>query len=80
MCTRYVLGSPSFRYGDKIMFGREKAYNASHKDLPANVFFAVGSLETVKPDSKHARYNERNLSVGPNITTRGLKWALPANQ
>jgi uncharacterized protein len=81
--------------------------------LPANVFFAVGGLETVKPGSKDARYNERkdlvrdmhafekilksrkyaslrvqsqvlddedHLSVGPNITTRGLKWALPANK
>ena len=113
MFTHYILGSPSFWYGDKVMFEREKAYNASHKDLPAHVFFAVGGLETVKPGSKDARYNERNdlvrdmlaferilksrkyaslrvqsqvldgedhLSVGPNITTRGLKWALPANK
>jgi predicted alpha/beta superfamily hydrolase len=49
MFENYVLGSPSLWFGKRMMFEREKAYAAASKDLPANVYFAVGGYETVKP-------------------------------
>jgi predicted alpha/beta superfamily hydrolase len=45
MFSRYVLSSPSLWYDQRIMFSREKEYAATHKDMKANVFFAVGGLE-----------------------------------
>ena len=60
MFRHYILGSPSYWYGHKVMFEQEKAYAASHKDLPAQVYFAVGGFETVKHGSKDARYNDAN--------------------
>ncbi|WUR13594.1 alpha/beta hydrolase-fold protein [[Empedobacter] haloabium] len=51
----YVLGSPSLWFNKRVMFEREKAYAASHKDLRANVFFAVGSYEAVRHG---ARFNK----------------------
>jgi predicted alpha/beta superfamily hydrolase len=45
MFSRYVLSSPSLWYGRKVMFAREKAYAATHQDMKADVFFAVGGLE-----------------------------------
>jgi len=48
MFDNYVLGSPSLWFNKRVMFEREKAYAAAHKDLKANVFFAVGSYEAVR--------------------------------
>jgi predicted alpha/beta superfamily hydrolase len=45
MFSRYVLSSPSLWYDRKVMFTREKDYAATHKDMKADVFFAVGGLE-----------------------------------
>lgn len=101
MFDQYILGSPSLWYGKRVMFEREKAYAATHKDLKARVYFGVGALETRPPHDMVAdlkqfeallgsrRYpglrlesrvfaDEDHLSVGPMITTRALKWALPA--
>lgn len=50
MFSHYILGSPSLWYGENVMFAREKDYAGGHKDLKANVFFAVGGLETGKGD------------------------------
>ena len=46
MFSYYILGSPSLWYGKRIMFEREKQYATTHTDLNANIFFAVGGLET----------------------------------
>ncbi|HSX60208.1 MAG TPA: alpha/beta hydrolase-fold protein [Tahibacter sp.] len=59
MFERYILSSPSLWYDDRVMLARERDYAASHDDLPAKVFFAIGSYETVKPGSKDPRYNLR---------------------
>lgn len=48
MFENYVLGSPSLWFNKRVMFEREKAYASTHKDLKANVFFAVGSYEAVR--------------------------------
>ncbi|AVR94847.1 alpha/beta hydrolase [Pseudoduganella armeniaca] len=55
MFDNYVLGSPSLWFNKRVMFEREKTYAASHKDLRANVFFAVGSYEAVRHG---ARFNK----------------------
>lgn len=54
----YVLGSPSLWFDAGIMFDREQAYAARHKDLPASVFFGIGSLETLAPGKKRSRSEE----------------------
>ncbi|WP_426102754.1 alpha/beta hydrolase [Massilia sp. TSP1-1-2] len=46
MFDQYILGSPSLWYGKRVMFEREKAFAASHKELKARLYFGVGSLET----------------------------------
>lgn len=57
MFSHYILGSPSLWYGKRVMFEREKAYAAAHKDLNAKFFFSVGGFETLKPGSGDTRYN-----------------------
>jgi predicted alpha/beta superfamily hydrolase len=46
MFDQYILGSPSLWYGKRVMFEREKAFAATHKDVKARIFFGVGALET----------------------------------
>jgi predicted alpha/beta superfamily hydrolase len=54
----YILGSPSLWYDAGIMFEREQAYAASHKDLPASVFFGIGGMEKLAPGKKRSRSEE----------------------
>ncbi|NHQ90055.1 alpha/beta hydrolase [Janthinobacterium lividum] len=54
----YILGSPSLWYDAGVMFDREQAYAASHKDLPASVFFGIGGLEKLAPGKKRSRSEE----------------------
>lgn len=54
----YILGSPSLWYDAGVMFDREQAYAASHKDLPASVFFGIGGLEKLRPGKKRSRSEE----------------------
>lgn len=54
----YILGSPSLWYDAGIMFEREQAYAARHKDLPASVYFGIGGLETLAPGKKRSRSEE----------------------
>jgi uncharacterized protein len=42
---RYAIGSPSLWWHDDMMFDEEAKYAATHDDLPAKVFFAVGAHE-----------------------------------
>ncbi|MGZ6018205.1 MAG: alpha/beta hydrolase [Phenylobacterium sp.] len=46
---RYVIGSPSINAVDRACFKMEKAYAATHKDLPAKVFFGTGEKEVTDP-------------------------------
>lgn len=57
MFEHYILGSPSLQFDGKVMFERERAYAASHKDLSADVFMALGGYETVDPASPDRRYH-----------------------
>lgn len=52
MFGKYVLSSPSLWFNKSVMLAREKDYAASHRDLKANVFFAVGAFEAFKRGNK----------------------------
>ena len=54
----YILGSPSLWYDAGVMFDREQAYAASHKDLPASVFFGIGGREKLAAGKKRSRLEE----------------------
>jgi predicted alpha/beta superfamily hydrolase len=58
MFEHYILGSPSLWYDAGVMFEREQAYAARHKDLPATVFFGIGGNETLAPGKKRSRAEE----------------------
>ncbi|MET0267846.1 MAG: alpha/beta hydrolase-fold protein [Duganella sp.] len=44
--SKYVISSPSLWYNDGVIFSRQKEFLASQKDLKADIFFSIGSLET----------------------------------
>lgn len=54
----YILGSPSLWFDAGVMFERERAAAPRRKDLPASVFFGIGSLETLAPGVKRLRDDE----------------------
>lgn len=45
MFSGYILGSPSYWYGEHAMRSQEKTFAATHKDLPAKVYMYVGEYE-----------------------------------
>ena len=58
MFEHYILGSPSLWYDAGVMFDRLEAYGERQRDLPANVFFGIGSLERLAPGKKRSRAEE----------------------
>ncbi|WP_241093529.1 alpha/beta hydrolase [Xanthomonas sp.] len=48
MFAGYILGSPSYWYGEHAMRDQEKAFAATHKDLPAQVYLYVGEYEQTR--------------------------------
>ncbi len=54
----YILGSPSLWYDAGVMFDRLEAYGERHRELPATVYFGIGSRETLAPGKKRARLEE----------------------
>lgn len=59
MFSGYILGSPSFWYDKRHIFGREAMYATHHRDLSAKVYMYVGQYESL-------RYNRINDMVGDN--------------
>lgn len=54
----YVLGSPSFWFGQRHIMTMEADYAQAHTDLPAEVFMYIGAFETPGPTPRHAlRYD-----------------------
>jgi uncharacterized protein len=41
----YYAGSPSFKYGDGLLFKYEKEYASKYTDMPVKLFISVGGLE-----------------------------------
>lgn len=58
MFEHYILGSPSLWYDRGVMFDREKAYAAGHRDLPASVYFGIGGDETLAAGKTRSRSEE----------------------
>ena len=54
----FILGSPSLWFDRGVMFGREQAYAAGHKDLPGSVYVGIGSTETLAPGKQRDRSGE----------------------
>ncbi|MFN7176073.1 MAG: alpha/beta hydrolase [Thermaurantiacus sp.] len=53
MFRKYVLISPSLWYGRRVMIARDRAFAMRNRDLPAQLFFMIGSRETVPdPDTE----------------------------
>ncbi|CDG82683.1 alpha/beta hydrolase [Janthinobacterium agaricidamnosum] len=74
MFQHYILGSPSLWFNNHVMFARERDYAASHKDLPAKVYLAIGSDETIKPASTDPRHaNEHDMLRDLRKFTRTLE-------
>nr|WP_245228131.1 alpha/beta hydrolase-fold protein [Xanthomonas bromi] len=48
MFSGYILGSPSYWYGEHAMVAQEKTFAASHTDLKAQVYMYVGEYEQVR--------------------------------
>ena len=53
---RFVIGSPSLWWNNRVMFDQEKAYAQTHKTLPARVFFSVGLDEESEYDNTGFRF------------------------
>jgi predicted alpha/beta superfamily hydrolase len=58
MFEHYILGSPSLWYDAGVLFDRLESYGERHRDLPATVFFGIGSRETLAPGKKRSRLEE----------------------
>lgn len=54
----FILGSPSLWFDQGVLFDRERAYAASHQDLPASVYFGIGGTETLAPGQHRSRSEE----------------------
>ncbi len=55
----YILGSPSLWFDRGVMFDRLRDYAGAHRDLPASVFFGIGSRETLAPGKRRSRSEEQ---------------------
>lgn len=64
MFSHYVIGSPSLWFGQKIMFKREQDFASAHTDLPASLFLAIGSFETVNKEARNLRYSRKLDMIG----------------
>ncbi|KQQ84654.1 alpha/beta hydrolase [Xanthomonas hortorum] len=53
MFSGYILGSPSYWYGEHAMVAQEKTFAASQTDLPAQVYMYVGEYEQVRYHQNH---------------------------
>lgn len=53
----YILGSPSFWFGDHAMMRTEADYARANKDLPARVHMYIGEYETPGPGRRNTRYD-----------------------
>ena len=49
--SRYVAGSPSLGFGDKVTFRYESEFAKTHKALAAKLYLSVGGLEESAEDS-----------------------------
>ena len=55
---RYLIVSPSLWYDNKMIFGVAQRYIANHRELPAKVFWCVGSEENTPPPEGSAMVDD----------------------
>lgn len=53
----YVLGSPSFWFGDRAMMRSEALYAEANQDLPARVYLYIGQYEVPGSGRRNNRYD-----------------------
>lgn len=58
MFEKYIIGSPSLWFDQRVAFASERKYATAHSDLQAKVFLAVASFETLNFSSTNPRYNK----------------------
>lgn len=58
MFEKYIIGSPSLWFDQRVAFASERKYATGNTDLPAKVFLAVASFETLNFKSGDPRYNK----------------------
>ena len=63
MFQTYMLGSPSFWFGDGAIYGFEEAYAAANRRLDARVLLYVGGAEIARYDAAR-RGNTRDMVAG----------------
>lgn len=73
MFSHYIIGSPSLWFDDRVMMKREAERARTEKDLPAEVYMAIGSYETTAPGNDDPRYS-RSLDMVADL--RGFERAL----
>lgn len=61
MFQTYILSSPSLWFDQHVIDQVEQRYAATHTALPARVLLAIGSFETVKPETGYLRGNDMLL-------------------
>ena len=70
---RYIVGSPSIWWDEKITVHFEEEYAAGHTDLPAEVFMSVGLLEEDPevPESATAAMVTNVREMAERLNSRG---------
>jgi predicted alpha/beta superfamily hydrolase len=63
MFRKYILISPSLWFDRRLMIARERGYAMRNKDLPADVYFLIGSEETVPDPDTEPSSNSRMAMV-----------------
>ncbi len=53
---RFIVGSPSLWWDDRVSFEMESTYRDGHDSLPARVFLSVGLLEEAEGDERAEPY------------------------
>ena len=71
MFAHYILGSPSIWFGNRAILAREAAYAQDQRDLKADLFLAIGSYETLNPESGDRRYERRVDMIADMRTLEG---------
>ncbi|OAG67118.1 esterase [Xanthomonas floridensis] len=63
MFAGYILGSPSYWYGEHAMAAQEAAYATTHRDLAAQVYLYVGEYEQRRFDQHYDMVTDAQAMV-----------------
>lgn len=78
---RYLIGSPSIWYDDKVLMKYENSYAQTHDDLAAKLFIAVGELEEeVNAGMVRNMLELTSKMKSRNYESLSLSWAILDNE